>query len=150
MYGTQDASNAWQKTWGGPLARQRLLKGFCHGDDFVIACPEEIAEAFGALLRKKFEVKLVLNRTVRLVDDNGAYLIEIEADQKHVPQLVLSATRGPWRYEFNTKGNAVKTPRVKLNAAEAAAVEDSPLLHSAQATAFRSGTMRAAYLGQDR
>eukprot|EP00971_Amphidinium_carterae_P350579 6491630-Amphidinium_carterae.3 len=33
--------------------------GFCHGDDFVIACSEENAEAFGASLRKKFEVKLV-------------------------------------------------------------------------------------------
>eukprot|EP00971_Amphidinium_carterae_P080966 1601925-Amphidinium_carterae.1 len=65
-----------------------------------------------------------------------------EADQKHVPQLLEDLGL--------TKGKAVKTPRLKLNAAEVAAVEDSPLLDSAQATVFRSGTMRAAYLGQDR
>eukprot|EP00971_Amphidinium_carterae_P307151 6104249-Amphidinium_carterae.1 len=41
-------------------------------------------------------------------------------------------------------------PRVKLNTAEAEAVENCPLLDSEQATAFRSATLRAAYLGQDK
>eukprot|EP00971_Amphidinium_carterae_P042329 831784-Amphidinium_carterae.1 len=153
MYGTQDASNVSNPS----LFCSGTTKGFCHGDDFGIACSEENAEAFGperfgALHCKKLEVKQklvgligeaprlakqleVLNRTVRLVDDIGTYLIEIEAD------LGLR------------KGNAVKTPRLKLDAAsnaEAAAVEDSPLVDSVQATAFCSATMRAAYLGQDR
>ena len=49
MYGTQDASNAWQKLWGEHLRnngfelgasnpalyRSELVNGFCHGDDFV-------------------------------------------------------------------------------------------------------------------
>ena len=49
MYGTQDASNAWQKLWGEHLRnngvelgasnpalyRSELANGFCHGDDFV-------------------------------------------------------------------------------------------------------------------
>eukprot|EP00971_Amphidinium_carterae_P034348 676152-Amphidinium_carterae.1 len=74
-------------------------------------------------LAKQLEVP---NRTVRLVDDDNGCLIEIEADQKHVPQLLE---------DFGlTKGNAVKTRRVKLNAAEAAAVENSPLLNSALST----------------
>ena len=49
MYGTQDASNAWQKLWGEhfrsngfelgatnpALYRSELANGFCHGDNFV-------------------------------------------------------------------------------------------------------------------
>ena len=48
MYGTQDASNAWQKLWSEHLRnngfelgasnpalyRSELVNGFCHGDDF--------------------------------------------------------------------------------------------------------------------
>eukprot|EP00971_Amphidinium_carterae_P294211 5841684-Amphidinium_carterae.2 len=67
---------------------------------------------------------------------------ETGADQKHVPQRLQGLGL--------KKRNAVKTSRVKLNAAEAEAVENSPLLDSGQANAFRSGTMRVAYLGRDR
>ena len=41
-------------------------------------------------------------------------------------------------------------PRVKLNLEQAMAVESSAFLSPAQATLFRSGTMREANLGQDR
>ena len=81
----------------------------------------------------------VLNRTVRIVNDE---LMEVEADRKHVPQLLADLGL--------SKGNAVKTPRVKLSAAQAESIETSPLLGGALATAYHSGTMRAAYLGQDR
>ena len=60
MYGTQDASNAWQKLWGEhhrnngfelgasnpALYRSELVNGFCHGDDFVTAAEDQI-EVFG-------------------------------------------------------------------------------------------------------
>ena len=49
-----------------------------------------------------------------------------------------------------THGNIVKTPRLKLSATEANTIEDSPILEGEQATLFRSGTMRCAYLAQDR
>ena len=39
---------------------------------------------------------------------------------------------------------------MKLSAAEADAIENSPILEGEQATLFRSGTMRFAYLAQDR
>ena len=45
--------------------------------------------------------------------------------------------------------NIVKTPRVKLSSSEAEAIENSPVLDGEQATTFRSGTMRCAYLAQD-
>ena len=48
------------------------------------------------------------------------------------------------------RSNFVKTSRVKLSAIEAEAFESSPILEEEQATTFRSGTMRCAYLSQDR
>ena len=68
--------------------------------------------------------------------------MEIEANQKHVPQLL--------EYLGLVQSNIVKTPRVKLSAIEAEAIENSPTLKGEQATTFRSGTTRCAYLAQDR
>ena len=81
----------------------------------------------------------VLQRSVRVINDE---LMEIEADQKHVPQLLEDLGLTP--------SNIVKIPRVKLSANDANAIENSPILEGEQATLFRSGTMRCAYLAQDR
>ena len=69
----------------------------------------------------------VVHRSVRVINDE---LIEVEEDQKHVPPLLEDLGL--------TQGNIVQTPRV------------SPILEREQATLFRSGTMRCAYLAQDR
>ena len=108
MYGTQDASNAWQNLWREHLRSNgfelvvsnpalyisELVNGFCHGDDFVT---EDQIESFGKLLQEKFDTRrigmtgaaetldkelVVLHRSVRVINDE---LMEIEADQKHVP-----------------------------------------------------------------
>ena len=68
--------------------------------------------------------------------------MEIEADQKHIPQFLEDLGL--------TQSNIVKTPRVKLSVIEAEAIENSPFLEGEQATTLRSGTMRCAYLAQDR
>ena len=68
--------------------------------------------------------------------------MEIEADQKHVLQLLEDLGL--------TQSNIVKTPRMKLSACEAETIEDSPILDGKHTTTFRSGTMRCAYLAQDR
>ena len=81
----------------------------------------------------------MLHRSVRVINDE---LIEIEADQKHVPRLLEDLGL--------IQGNVVKTPRVKLSATESNAIENSSILEGEQATLFRSGTMRCAYLAQDR
>ena len=66
MYGTQGASNAWQKLWcehlrnngfelgasNPALNRSELVNGFCHGDDFVTAAEDQI-EVFGKMLQEK-------------------------------------------------------------------------------------------------
>ena len=49
-----------------------------------------------------------------------------------------------------TQDSIVKTPRVKLSADEADAIENSRIFEGEQATLFRSGTMRCAYWAQDR
>ena len=118
-HGTQDASNAWQKLWGEHLRsngfelgasnpalyRSVLLNGFCHGDDSVVAAAEDQVENFGNLLQRKFETRrigiigaaeylnkelYVLHRSVRVINSE---LMEIEADQKHVPQLLEDLAR---------------------------------------------------------
>ena len=61
-------------------------------------------------LDKEWEV---LHRSVRVINDE---LMEIEADQKHVLQLLEDLGL--------TQGNVVKTPRVKLSAIEADAIEN--------------------------
>ena len=168
MYGTQDACNAWQKLWGEPLRskgfelsasnpalyKSELVNGFCHGDDFVVAAAEDQIEVFGKLLKEKFDTRQigmigaakhldqeleVLHRSVRVINDE---LMEIEADQKHVPRLLEDLG--------HIRGNVVKTPRVKLSATGSDAIENSSILEGEQATLFRSGTMRCAYLAQDR
>ena len=73
MYGTQDASNAWQKLWGEHLRsngfelgasnpalyRSELVNGFCHGDDFVTAAAEDQIGRFGKLLQEKFGTRRI-------------------------------------------------------------------------------------------
>ena len=108
------------------------MNGFCHGDGFVTAAAEDQIEIFGKMLQEKFVTRRigmvgaaghldkeldVLHRSVRVINDE---LMEIEADQKHVSQLLE---------DFGlSQGNIVKTPRVKLSAAEADAIENSPIL----------------------
>ena len=120
----------------------------------MTAAVEDQIEIFGKIVQEKFDtIRIgmigtskhldreleVLYRSVRVTNDE---LMEIEADQKHVPQLLEDLGL--------TQDNIVKTPRVKLSATEADAIENSPILEGEQATFFRSGTMRCAYLAQDR
>ena len=168
MYGTQDASTAWQKLCGEhfrsngfelgasnpALYRSELVNAYCHGDDIVTAAAEGQIEIFGKMLQGKFDTRRigmigpakhldktleVLYRSVRVISDE---LMEIAAGQKHVPKLLEDLAL--------TQGNVVKTPRVKLSAAEAHTIENSPIVEGEQATLFRSGTMRFAFLAQDR
>ena len=168
MFGTQDASNAWKKLWGehfrsngfelvasNPvLYRSEPVNGLCHGDDFVIAAAENQFESFGKMFQEKFGTRRIgltgaaehldkelelLRTSVRVINNE---LMEIEADQKRIPQFLEDLGL--------TQSNIVKTPRAKLSVIEAEAIENSPILEGEQATTFRSGTMRCAYLAQDR
>ena len=104
----------------------------------MTAAAEDQIEIFGKMLQEKFDTRRigmigaakhldkeleVLHRSVRVINDE---LMEIEADQKHVPRLLEDLGL--------TQGNIVKTPRVKLSATEADAIENSPILEGEQAT----------------
>ena len=72
----------------------------------------------------------VLRRSARVINREK---MEIDADTRHVPQLLVDLEL--------IRGSIVKTPRVKLSATEPEPTENSPYLDGEQATNFRSGTM---------
>ena len=76
----------------------------------------------------------VWHRSVRGINDE---LMEIEADQKHVPRLLGDLGL--------IQGNVFQSPRVKLSATESNVIENSSIHEGEQATLFWSGTMRCAY-----
>ena len=119
-----------------------------------MAAAEDQIEIFGKMLQEKFDTRWigmigaaehldkeleVLNRSFRVINSE---LMEIEADQKHVSQLLEDLGL--------IQSNIVNTPRVKLCAIEAETIGNSPILEREQATTFRSGTMRCAHLAVPR
>ena len=110
---------------------------------------------FGKLLESKFDVKMsdvvgfgpglakslkILNRSIIVNDEEDC--LEVEADAKHVQKMLE---------DLNLENaRSADTPRNKMSAEEARAVEESPVLNKEKQTLFRSATMRGAYLSQDR
>ncbi|CAK0894978.1 unnamed protein product, partial [Prorocentrum cordatum] len=169
MYGTEDAAHLWGETWAGQLEKHKVrvgtasralfanekYKGLCHGDDFVVLCKRNNVEEFKGILSEKFDVKCgaiigfaekddkimaILNREVRINDVEQC--VELEADKRHVEKLLKELGL--------EKCSIVTTPRVKLALEEVQAHETSPLLSPAEATKYRSATMRLKYVDQDR
>jgi hypothetical protein len=169
MYGTQDASRIWGETWVPLLEDHDIpmgesnrsvfgndyLKGLCHGDDFMVVASYERLAEFGEILESRFDVRrtglagfgtgmdkeiTMLNRIIRINDEEDC--IELEPDAKHVNQMVIDLGL--------QDAKSVDTPRVKLSTEDAHDVELSPTLSQGEATIYRSATMRAAYLSQDR
>ena len=98
----------------------------------MTAAAEDQIEVFGKLLQEKFDTRRIgmigaakhlEHRSARVINDE---LMEIEADQKHVPRLLEDLGL--------VQGNVVKTPRVKLSATESNAIENSSILEGEQAT----------------
>jgi hypothetical protein len=171
MYGTEDASNIWQKDWTAHLAEkgykcgvaqpacfyhaQKDVRGLAHGDDFVIVASRSEAEAFGKMLGERYDLK----RTGRIGfgpgDDRELTVlnrilrtvpeerrVEMEADPRHAELAIKDLGL--------TSAKSVATPRIKRKAEEVLADEETPLLISSHATQYRSACMRMAYLAQDR
>ena len=97
LWGEHLRSNGFELVASNPaLYRSELANGFCHGVDLA----EVQIESFGKLLAEKFDTRrigmtgaaehldrelVVLHRSVRVIDNE---LMEIEADQKHIPKLL--------------------------------------------------------------
>ena len=82
----------------------------------------------------------MLNRSVKVNDAEDC--VELEADEKHV-RLMLEDLK-------LQSAKPADAPRVKMNVEEVTRVEESSTLFQEEQKLFRSATMRAAYLSQDR
>ena len=169
MYGTQDAANVWGETWPLVLQKHNIrvgkanralfsgegVRGFCHGDDFVVLASRQKLLTFGKMLKKEYDVREgevvgfgpglakhmgVLHRDVHINDELNR--VEVEADKKHAEIVVKELGL--------QKAKAVSTPRVKLSVEQTEAREQTPLLDAERATLYRSCAMRCKYLDQDR
>ena len=136
------------------------LVGMCHGDDFARAASLPNQSAFLSCLEKSFECRVIgtvgfvdgqggqksveiLNRIVSAVvgGADGPYLA-LEPDPKHAESLFK---------QFGLeKGKTASTPRIRKTAEQAEADSRTAVLNAQASTAFRSATMRLAYVGQDR
>ena len=167
MYGTQDAPNIWQTPLHRGLCRRPASAEGCqmrwdvrvmvHGGDFLALGDAQHLEKLSQVLKDAYELKCLgivgdedgdrteayfLNRLIRVEKKNGKGSIMIEADRRHVDLLIQA---------FGLeKANGVESPDVKKSADQQMLESRSPLLDKSEASKYRSATMRAAYLSQDR
>ena len=173
MYGTQDAPNIWQTHYTETLQKAGFRRGLSnasvfyqeawdvrvmvHGDDFLALGDAQHLEKLSQVLKDAYELKCLgilgdedgdrteahfLNRLIRVEKKNGKGSIVIEADRRHVDLLIQT---------FGLeKANGVESPDVKKSADQQMLESRSPLLDKSEASKYRSATMRAAYLSQDR
>ncbi len=175
MYGTQDASNIWQHDYvklceenGYAFGKANFAtmyheedeaRGLVHGDDFILLADDDGIEHMDKILTSKYKVKMLakigpdatdakegsfLNRVIRYFgpEVDGDERVEIEADSRHAELIVKSLNL--------QNAKSVETPSVKRSLAEVQATEAEEVLPAKEATTFRSGVMRGAYLSQDR
>ncbi|CAK0864353.1 unnamed protein product, partial [Prorocentrum cordatum] len=178
-YGTQDASKIWQGDYTELLEERGYKAGMScpavfykevdetrllgHGDDFAVLAQQQDIDSFEATLGKKYEFKKTANLGFDEGDDKQAVFLNrvievsagvppgggrpcrhamIEPDKRHaeivIDELGLS------------KANGVDTPMEKRSADKQMMDAKSAALGAAEASRFRSLTMRVAYLSQDR
>ncbi|CAK0826208.1 unnamed protein product, partial [Prorocentrum cordatum] len=178
-YGTQDASKIWQGDYTELLEENGYKAGAScpavfykevdetrllgHGDDFAVLAQQQDIDSFEATLGKKYEFKKTANLGFDEGDDKQAVFLNrvievsagvppgggrpcrhamIEPDKRHaeivIDELGLS------------KANGVDAPTEKRSADKQMMDAKSAALGAAEASRFRSLTMRVAYLSQDR
>ena len=172
LYGCRPAAQAWENFYAGKLEAVGFVRGdacgvviyhpvrdvscVCPGDVFLLVGEEVDLKWISEEMAKWFEIKVravlgpeekddkevrMLNRYVRLVNlPDGEFQVEYEADPRHA-ELISK--------QLNLeRANSVVTPGVKLKSGDLQNYS-TPLPPSA-ASVFRSLTMRACYLAQDR
>ena len=173
MYGTQDASHIWEKDYNETLTGGNFRRGIAngaiyyneatdtrlmvYGDDFLGLGDDEGLDKLEALLRSKYDIKVVgtlgpdehdakelvvLNRTLSFVLVDGIEAIQYEADSRHADCIVRDLGL--------QNANAVATPQLRKTIGEVTVNLTLPNLPPDQHTLFRSVLMRSSYLSQDR
>ena len=172
LLGTQDASNIWQDDYSELFASAGWKQGrasaatfyreaddaraLAHGDDFMILGDQQTLEDVDIMLKSRYECKqtarlgpeagddleaVFLNRALRYILGVRPEM-EIEADARHADLVVAELGL--------QNAKPVTTPSVKPTAEQVAAEAKLPILSASEVTQYRSVTMRAAYLAQDR
>ena len=169
MYGTRDASSTWQRDYSELMSKYGFSAGkawpcifYCeeedvrllvHGDDFFCLADDEGHAYLDKALKERYEYRcdghigpthgeqmVVLNRLICY--DKATGKVTYEADPRHVEALVRELS-------LETAKSA-KTPAEKKKQAEALKTLEMPPMNEAMQRSYRSITMRAAFLAQDR
>ena len=170
MYGMRDAAFNWENDYASTYKDGGYEQGVAcscifhnksedsysmvHGDDMIVLADDDEISRFINLMKAKYQLTVrailgdspkdqqsvkILNRYIKLsLDRNGDYVLEYEADPRHAEMIIKDLKL--------ENAKSVATPGVKKTLKDL----ESPILPRSQHTAFRSLTMRACYLGQDR
>lgn len=145
-----NAGKAWPCILYCEKADIRLL---VHGDDFFCLADDEGHAYLDKALKERYEYRcdghigpnhgeqmVVLNRLICYDKETGK--VTYEADPPHVQALVR---------ELNLESaKAVRTPAEKKKQGEALKSIEMPPMNESMQRSYRSRTMRAAFLAQDR
>ena len=147
MYGTRDASNAWQKLWAEHL-RSNGFEWYKKSSVVQIRPCEWILPR----LKNCCKRSSIRERSARQVQENtgqrtGSVALICESDQQRVDG---NGGGSEACSQLPEDLGLIQSNMVKLSAIEAEAIETSAILEGEQATTFRSGTMQCAYQAQDR
>ena len=170
MYGTRDASATWQKDYTELLNsrgftvgqawpcifvhKERDIRLLVHGDDFLVLADEQGHAFVDQVLKERYEFKCdghigpgqerqtmsVLNRLITYHANSG--LVTYEADPRHSEALI--------RELHLENAKPAKTPGEKKKHSEVMKTLELPPLDEGMQKQYRSLTMRAAFLAQDR
>ena len=170
MYGARDASAVWQRSYTSLLRKHGFVVGkaypctfyhaeadvrlLVHGDDFLVLADEDGHRFVDKVLSEEYEFKCdghigpecekdsmtVLNRVVS--NDSQTGTVTYEADPRHAEALVRDLGL--------ESAKAAKTPAEKKKGSDLKAMLEAQPLNAELQKAYRSHTMRAAFLAQDR
>ena len=169
LYGTRDAANQWDEFANDKVAalgfdiglsspclykhQTEAAIGWRHGDDLAFAGEPKFLEEIYVGLSKDMVLKkrallgfergddkhiTILNRLVDMEVINGVQTITYEPDPRHVDLVIKHMSM------IGSKVKSVSTPGEKRGD-----YHDQTSLDKAQATMYRSCTMRIAYLSAD-
>ena len=170
MYGTRDASAVWQRDYTQLLNEKKFKAGkawpstfvqeteeirmLVHGDDFFVLADDEGHAFVDAALKERYEFRVdghigpgqekqtmtVLNRILTYHEATGH--VTYEADPRHAEAIVRDLGL--------ENAKSVSTPAEKKKNSEVEAMLKLQPMHEGKQREYRSLTMRAAFLAQDR
>ena len=173
MYGTRDASNAWQSDYTELLEEESFVGGVAspaifyseaqdlriliHGDDFGVLGDDEAQDFMEATLGKRYDYKCTGRLGAGGADGSECiFLSRVIRYQGPAEEPTIEIEADQRHVEvaleslWLTGSKAVATPSIKTRLDEVEAEQNLPALGAEQSTLFRSVLMRISYVAQDR